>query len=92
MNQYLIINEKLKGFGFGVFLTVLGPENSDETLVENNYQGNFKYMHKVECAFAFDSDELNPVRIHDRRDASRDIWRFDRRIDLENFNFKLVYR
>lgn len=92
LKNYFFLKLILLGFGFGVFLTTLGPENSDHTLIENNYQGNTKYSAKVECAFAFDSNELKPIQIRDRRDWSRDIWRIDYRIELNNFEFKLVYR
>ena len=73
-------------------MTVMGPENSSQSLLENNYRVNQKYRARVECAFAFDSSELKPIRIHDHRDGSRDIWRCDEKIDLNNFDFKLINR
>lgn len=80
-------------FGRGVFLTILQPSKSNHTLLENNYNDRSKFKSKIQCAFAFDLNELVGVKkIDDPFYKNRDIWRNDNCIDLNDFNFKLILR
>ncbi len=71
-------------------MTVYGPENDDDFLIENNYRGNNRYASKVKCAFAFQQSQLRNLK--KMKDAQRDIWRVSEDMDLNNYNFKVVYR
>lgn len=73
-------------------MTIVSPYKSDEKLINNNYRGNYKFASKVECAFAFHKCHLNPQKIYDSKDYTRDLWRCDHPIDLNMIDFKLVVR
>lgn len=99
-NAKLILQDKvirtstarIPRFGTGVFMTLLSPDKSDYELISNNYQGNYKYSSKVECAFAIEKSKISPCRIHDFKQITRDLWRNTFSINLNVTDFKLVIR
>ena len=86
-------NARIPHFGYGVFLTRLGPKEKNYTLLENNYTGNSKYEDRLECAFALKTNSTNRfVKIHDRFYPSRDVWKSIKDIDLTRSRFFLIFR
>ena len=99
-NALNILNEKvlrttqarIPRFGRGVFMTKCPPNLSDNELIQNNYQGNRKYVSKVKCAFAFERAYLNAHQLLVYNDSNRDLWRYDYDIYLYNKEFTLILR
>ena len=83
---------RIPRFGRGVFMTKHSPNKSDYELIQNNYQGNWKYASKVECAFAFVSAYLDAKKFRDYRDFNRDLWKHDENIFLNTVEFTLILR
>jgi hypothetical protein len=84
---------RVRRFGTGVFMTVMSPTESDNVLLENNYQGNPQlHMSKLEVAFAVRKTAIDAKRIIDPRDSARDLWRHDYEIDLRNVDYFMINR
>ena len=78
-------------FKRGVYLTIHSPDETIESLIENNYiHFSYKYIEKVQCAFAIRKQNVCSVPIWNR--FGRDIWRHETDIDLTRVNFKIVSR
>ena len=83
---------RIPKFGTGVFLTDLDPTSSTHELLVNNYNGNYKYQSKTQCAFALPRNYLKLVKLYDRINAPRSVYRSDESIRLEKLKFYLVLR
>ena len=84
---------RIHHFGYGVFMTKLSPCMKNDELCENNYRGNQKFLNRLQSAFAFKDDgTLNLTKIYDHRYPSRDIWRSNNDINLNQFEFYLIMR
>ena len=89
----LSTNSRIYRYGSGVFATKMGPQESTNVLLYNNYRGNPKYLNKIQCAFALPTSALNVVPIFDSQDFyPRDIWRINQDVRLDLIEFFLVLR
>ena len=79
-------------FGRGVFMTKIAPCSETDLLLTNNYIGNPKYLHRLECAFAIKTSSMIFRKLNDKFYPSRDIWKSDRDIDLNQCEFYLIDR
>lgn len=84
---------RIPHFGIGVFMTKLGPKETTDCLLQNNYRGNSKYKERLECAFAIKSNQfVRFVPISDKMFPSRDLWKSRNDIDLTKCTFFLIIR
>ena len=91
--KIMATDARIPHFGYGVFLTKLGPKEENDTLLENNYRGNSKYEDRIECAFALKNNSINRfAKIFDRFYPSRDVWKSIKDIDLNRSRFFLIFR
>jgi hypothetical protein len=73
-------------------MTIMSPTEDDDELIQNNYQGNHKYIEKTECAFAIRKHHINACKIIDPWDRTRDLWRNNEAIDLKEVDFFVIRR
>jgi hypothetical protein len=77
----------------GVYLTLMSQVVSDLKLIENNYMGNYKYLDRIQYAFAIHRSYIDAYKLPaDIMLPTRDCWRCESKIDLERVNFFLIDR
>ncbi len=89
-----ITNSRLVRFGVGVFMTKMPPCADEDELLANNYIHKSRYYRtKLECAFAIKPNHsMRFQQLADKFDLSRDIWKCDTDIDLNQCEFYLIMR
>lgn len=83
---------RIKRFGTGVFMTKMEPIVDKSTLLYNIYLGNPKYESRLECAFAVKKDHIRAREFNDPKYPSRNLWKSNDDIYLNDNNFTLVFR
>ena len=83
---------RIQHFGTGVFLTELDPTATTHEIIVNNYNGSYKHVHKTECAFALPRNALKMTKLSDPLHPSRNVFRTDNPIYLDQLRYYLVSR
>jgi hypothetical protein len=87
------LNSERSTFGRGVFFTIIPPTVKTKIILKNNYRiKSSKFKNRAECAFAFKFNELEVKKIDDPIYKNRDIWRLNKDIVLNNYDFILILR
>jgi hypothetical protein len=87
------LNSERSSFGRGVFFTRIDPSTRTNIILKNNYRNkSSKFKNKAECAFAFKLNEIEVKKIDDPFYKTRDIWRMNKDVELNCYDFKLILR